>query len=199
MCSKEDDKYQSYHVYGEENSLGKATFIINILFQNRHKIDISKLSIPSVREASQWLIQHIDKHPIAMTAAGLGISIWLLRDSSLDNEAVNRIKEEYDDICTTPIHQFATPADHREYVIKRFTQLRGHIITLKKQQWQTGTLKLMFTVFLGWIGYSTHNPTIKPVAYATSFFCGTAALVNAYNWGELNELTIRLGEHKYLV
>jgi len=54
-----------------------------------------------IKEKSKWLIQNIDKNPIAAGTVGLGISILLLYDSLADDTTKNVI-QEYVDLLKTP-------------------------------------------------------------------------------------------------
>ncbi len=198
FCSKEE-RTHPINVQGEIAFIDKAGSIFSLLFTLEHGKDLSKLNSLSIEGTSDWLLRNIEKYPNGASTIGLGISVWLLYDSISDNAAVDRIKKEYENLLKTPADIFKKPEHHLEHIIKRSNEIRGHVIEFKSWQMKMAAVKSVVSIFFGWIGFSTGNPTVKPLAYAASGFAGAGAILNAYNWGALHKLVHQLEETGYII
>ncbi len=112
---------------------------------------------------------------------------------------MRRIKKEYEDLLNTKEDIFKSRDLYLQHIFKRTNQIRNQVIHFKSEQKYKTIWKTITAFVFGLIGYSTSNPTLKPMAYASAGITGVGAIINGYNWGELQALVNRLEKTGYIV
>ena len=175
---------------------GLFIFILFLKLSEGNKPDTSMLA--AMKEKSEWLIQNIDKYPIAAGTVGLGISILLLYDSLADDSTKNVI-QEYVDLFKTPASDFATNQAYNKYIFKQTNRIHRRVIELKSQKLGRATMKTIFACIYGWIGWTTTNVVLRSLAYIASSLGFIAGGIDAYHWIELNNLAKEFKKTGYIV
>ena len=177
----------------------KGVNVIGLLFTVANKADLTELNSLTIEKTSNWLLQNIEKYPNAASAMGVGVSLWLLKDSMSDSEEVNRIIKEYDGLVKTRIDDYKEATYYIKHMVARSNQIRGQVTALKSRQGRMAILKSIIAGAFSWIGLSTQNQVVKSMAYVASVITGLGALINGYNWGVLRDLVHRLEQTGYII
>ena len=175
---------------------GQSIFMFYLMSSQGNKPDTSMLEI--IKEKSKWLIQNIDKNPIAAGTVGLGISILLLYDSLADDSTKNVI-QEYADLLKTPASDFATNQAYNKYIFKQTNRIHRRVIELKSQKLGRVIMKAIFACIYGWIGWATTNVVLRPLAYIASLLGFIPGTMDAYRYIELNNLAKAFQKTGYIV
>lgn len=189
--SKDTDEYMKFI----EN--GRQVFIGLQLFHFIENANGMKETL-TIKTASDWLVQNIEKYPKAASTIGLGISVWLLFES-ISDEATANVKKEYTDLMNTPASDFITAEVYLKHIFKQTNIIRNHVVQIKSWQTQKTIFKAIMSVIFGWLGWSTKDPVLTWSSYIASVASGTAAAINTYNWYELNKLVDKLDKSGYIV
>ncbi|CAF1472567.1 unnamed protein product [Adineta ricciae] len=164
-------------------------------------------SIPTIPEmlksvnliqASEWLIQNIEKYPQCAGFLGIGISVALLIDTYSNNDAVKALQKEYEDLSNTDPKIFAAEEYYLQNIFKRTNEIRNNVVNFKKWQRIRTIVKTIFSTVFGWIGYSAIDTTVKTAAFISSGIAGTSAAFDAYNWHALHKLVEHLDRTGYI-
>ncbi|CAF1472502.1 unnamed protein product [Adineta ricciae] len=161
--------------------------------------DSEKLKSVNIEQASEWLIQNIEKYPGCASFLGIGISIGLLIDSYSNNDAVKAIQKEYEDLSNTDPKIFAARKYYVQHIFKRTNEIRNNVVNFKKWQRIRTIVKTIFATVFGWIGYSATDTAVKTAAFISSGIAGTSAAFDAYNWRALHKLVEHLDKTGYIV
>ena len=151
-----------------------------------------------IKENSDWLIQNIEKYPKAASTIGLGISIYLLHES-LSDDSTASIKQDYKDLLSTPIEDFATREVYLKHMFKQTNKIRRHVIERKAWQKEKTISRTILSALFGSIGWVTTNPILKWSSYTASAVTGVGALIHAKNWGDLYDLVQKLEKSGHIV
>ncbi|CAF1135444.1 unnamed protein product [Adineta ricciae] len=141
----------------------------------------------------------IEKHPYAISALGVALSIIALKQSISDRNSVNRVKQEYENLLKMDPSDFATLEKHIEHITKRTKEIRDQIIALKEQQLYSGVYKAVGAIALAPIAYFTGSSVLMTSMTAASLGTGLASIINFYNCYELGQMIKQLEQNGLIV
>ena len=117
-CSKEETLH-SIDRKAQMEFLNKGQLVFGVLLTAEAGEGVKALASVNVKETATWLLKNISANPEVTQIFGVGISIRLLYDSFSDREAVNRLKEEYEDLYRTRVDAFVNQKEYIEHLFKR--------------------------------------------------------------------------------